>query len=281
MTKGQKYLEFLTGLFLISFAFNLFLAPYNFAAGGISGLALMIHQCFSINESLFIFIMNVILLFLSYLLLGKKATRNTIVGSLLFPIFIEITSHITSFIQLENLEYLVIAFLGGLLSGIGYGLIFKSGFTSGGTDILNQIIEKYFHIPISISILIIDGAITLLAGYIFGIQTMVYSMIALFFLSSFSNKKTLGIGENKNLYIYTLKYNEIKYYLHNELKIDSTDFEIIKGYSNENSHLILTVIKTKDYYRIKQEIEQIDSNVFITVTDAYQIINQNIAINMQ
>lgn len=281
MKKIENYFYLIIGLLLAAISFNLFLAPHNLAAGGVSGLALIIHKLWNINESIFILVINTILLLLSYLLLGKEMTRKTILGSILFPIFIELTSYFTQFLNLQDLELLLIAILGGILSGIGYGLIFKSGFTSGGTDILNQIIEKYFHIPMATSIIFIDGAITLFGGFVFGLETMIYSFLALLLLSAFSNKKIIGIGENKNVYIYTTKYNEVKAYLHYDLKIDSTDFEIVKAYSNEKSKLIMTIIKTKDYYRMKEAIQTIDEFAFITVTNAYHSKNENLSIQEQ
>lgn len=281
MKKLGNYCNLIVGLFLAAFSFNLFLAPNNLAAGGVSGLALIIHKLWNINESIFILVANATLLLLSYVLLGKGTTRKTILGSILFPIFIELTNPFTQLLNIEGLELLVIASLGGILSGTGYGLVFKSGFTSGGTDILNQIIEKYCSIPISTSIIFVDGAITLFGGLVFGLETMTYALITLLLLSIFSNKKIIGVGESKTLFIYTNKYKEVKYYLHYELKIDSTDFEIIKAYSNENSKLIMTVIKTKDYYRIKEAMNLIDESAFITVTNAYQIMNENLSVQEQ
>ena len=281
MKKIENYMNLILGLFLAAFSFNLFLAPQNLAAGGVSGLALIFHKLLNINESLFIMIVNGILLLLSYLLLGKQMTRKTILGSLLFPVFIELTNFITLLIHIEELELLLVAILGGILSGTGYGLVFKSGYTSGGTDIINQIMEKYAHIPIAKSIILIDGAITLLGGVVFGLEKMIYALISLILLSLFSNKEIIGNGESKSVYINTTKYNEIKYYLHYKLKIDSTDFEIIKPYTNEKSKLIMTVIKTRDYYRIKEAINLIDNNAFITVTNAYQSINENLSVREQ
>lgn len=278
MKKTLNFATLFFGLFLAAFSFNLFFAPYNLVAGGVSGLALIIHKVFSFDESLFIMVINLLLLGLSFLFLGKEKTKNTILGSLLFPIFINITSPIIPFIDISELELIVISILGGFLSGVGYGIIFKSGYTSGGTDILNQIIEKYMHIPMSISIIFIDGAITLCGCFIFGLPLMVYSFISLILISIFSHKTIIGEGKSKTLYITSFKIKEIKYYLHKELKVDSTDFDIIGGYSNEPQKMIMSIINTKDYYRIKEAIKFIDENAFITVTDAYQIINENVTI---
>lgn len=278
MKKILNYSNLFLGLFLAAFSFNLFLAPYNLVAGGVSGLALVVHQVFQIEESAFIMVVNIILLGFSFLFLGCEKTKNTILGSLLFPIFVRLTSYIVSFINIQELELIVIAVLGGLLSGVGYGIIFKSGFTSGGTDILNQIMEKYMHISISDSILMVDGIITLFGGIVFGIPLMIYSLISLILISIFSHKTIIGEGKSKTLYITSSKYKEIKYYLHEELKIDSTDFDIVGGYLNEPQKMIMTVISTKDYYRIRKSIQTIDKNAFITATDAYQLVNENVSI---
>lgn len=278
MQKFMNYTNLILGLFLAAFSFNLFLAPYNLAAGGVSGFALIIHKLFNVNESLFIMVVNIILLVLSYIFLGKEMTKKTIIGSILFPIFISLTNYIIPFIEINGLEIIVIAFLGGVLSGIGYGLIFKSGFTSGGTDILNQIMAKYFHISISSSIIIVDGLITLLSGIVFGFNTMIYAFLTLILISVFSNRTIIGTGESKTLYIYSTKFDEIKYYLHTELRVDSTDFDCLGGYTKKKGKVILTVINTKDYYRIKEAITLIDKDAFIVATNAYQLVNANITI---
>jgi len=278
MKKIINYFNLLSGLLIVAFTFNLFLSPYNLSAGGVSGLSLIINKMFNIDISLFMMVSNIILLILSYIFLGKDKTKNTILGSILFPIFISLTSKITIHINIEGLELIVISVLGGVLSGIGYGIIFKSGFTSGGTDILNQIMEKYLHMPISKSIIIVDGIITILGGITFGIETMIYALIALVLLSVFSNKMMIGEDTSKILYIYSKKYKEIKEYLHNEMMNDSTDFDCVGGYKNKKGKIILSVIDTKDYVNIKEAIKLLDPNAFIVVTNSYHSVNMNVSI---
>lgn len=278
MKKIINYIYFMGGLFLVSVSFNLFLSSHNLAAGGVSGLSLIINKLLEIDESVFMLIANIILLILSFVLLGKEKTRNTILGSILFPVFVALTSKISVYINLNELETIIIAILGGILSGVGYGILFKSGFTSGGTDILNQIMEKYLHIPISTSIIIIDGTITILSGFVFGITTMVYAFIALVLISVYSNKMILGENGSKNLYVFTKKYKEVKEYLHNELKIDSTDFECVGGFENKKGKIILTIIDSNNYYRIKEAIKLIDPDAFLIATNSYHLVNANVTI---
>ncbi len=278
MKKIREYDYLILGLILASVSFNLFLAPYNLAAGGIAGISLFAHKLFNIDESTFIFLGNIFLLVLSYLLLGQEKTKRSLLGSLLYPLFISLTSFITTWISFDNLETVVIAILAGILSGIGSGLIFKGGFTSGGTDILNQIMEKYMHISIGTSIILVDGTITLLSGFIFGFNNMVYAIITLIILSIFNNKILLGINNHKSIYIFSNKYPDIKKYLHQELKYDSTDFDIQGGFTNKKGKAIFTVVNAKDYYKLKLALKIIDPKVFIIATNSYQQVNANIQI---
>ncbi len=280
MKNKKEYLNLFIGLILVSLAFNLFFVPYNISAGGISGLSLVINKVTKIDESLFIFISNIILLLISWIFLGKEQTKNTIIGSLLFPIFIFLTRKITNYISLTDLETILFAILGGILNGIGYGLIFKSGFTSGGTDVINQIMEKYLHMPIAKSILLVDGFVILMSTFVFGIVSMIYSFLALVLTSVFSNKEIIGIDHEKTIYIASTKYEQIKNYLHEELKIDSTDFAARGGYKKRKGKIILTVVDSNNYYRLKEAIHEIDPKAFIVVTSSYHIVNANKTIRM-
>lgn len=279
MIKIKKYIYVIFGLFLVASAFNLFLSPYNFVAGGVSGLAIVIHNLFSINESLFIFIMNIILILISLKFLGKEKTKNTILGSILFPIFTILTENISTKIILE-LDPLLIAILGGSISGFGYGLIFKNNFTTGGTDILNQIAEKYMKIPMSKSILFIDGSIVLLGCFVFGLSNMIYSLIALILISTISNKTQLGINNNRLLYINSNKIPAIKKYLF-ECGYDATILDRTGGFTNKKGKMLMCSVEDRDYYKIKEGIKFIDEKAFIIVTSAYEQKNANVMIRKE
>ena len=107
--KVKKYCSLVIGLLLMAISFNLFQAPYNIASGGVTGLAIIVKKFLPINEALFIFLVNQSLIILSFLVLGKKRTINTILGSLLLPVFIELTSFLP---QIPDLDYILIAIIG-------------------------------------------------------------------------------------------------------------------------------------------------------------------------
>ena len=273
--KVKKYCSLVIGLLLMAISFNLFQAPYNIASGGVTGLSIIVKKFLPINEALFIFLVNQSLIILSFLVLGKKRTINTILGSLLLPVFIELTSFLP---QIPDLDYILIAIIGGVIQGIGLGLIYKNGFTSGGTDILNQIAEVKYKIPINKSLIAIDGTIVILTAVAFGIPNMIYSFIMLVVLSSISNKTILELDQNKVFYIYTEEPKKVKEFLTDNFAYDLTIFDSIGGFSKKRKKLYMCSVSTKDYYVIKEGILYIDPKAFIVITNAYEQKNANVLI---
>ena len=144
--KLKRYLFLIIGTFLLAVTFNVFYAPNNLVTGGISGISIVINKVFGMNKTLFIVISYIILLIISFICLGKEKTRDSLIGSLLYPLFVYLTEDLGQVIQFDVNNMLLIVIFGALLNGIGSGLTFKYGFSTGGSDIVCQIISKYFKI---------------------------------------------------------------------------------------------------------------------------------------
>lgn len=270
-SRVKRYTSFVIGCLILSIAFNLFLAPNDIVSGGVSGIAIILNHLFTINRSIFMLITNLFLLVLSYHFLGKEKTRGSILGSLLFPILVQLTSNINSMLHMDNSDLLLSAIFAGVLYGFGSGMIFKAGFTTGGTDILNQIISKYFKIGMGNSILIVDGIIILFAGIIFGPTRVMYSIIVIYLLSFISDRVILGVSDSKAFYIITDEEARIKEYILKCLNHGVTVFHAKGGFKKEKETVLLCVLPTKDYYRLKEGIHEIDPDAFFVVTDAYEV----------
>lgn len=272
--KIKTYTTVIAGLLLVALSFNLFLSPNNLVAGGVSGASILARELFGIKESVFIYVANFLLVLVSLRFLGIEKTKNTLLGSILFPVFISLTENISQRITFD-LDILILAVLGGALSGIGYGLIFRNNFTTGGTDILNQIAEKYLKIPMGRSILMVDGPIVVLGLMVFGLEQTIYSLIVLILISTLSNRTMFELNKNRVLYIQTDKVKEIQDYLSKNFYYDTTIMNMIGGYTHKKKKMILCTVSQKDYYQIKEGILLIDSESFITVTKAYEQKNAN------
>ena len=131
----KRAMQLIFGVTIMALAFNIFILPNNFVYGGVSGVSIITQELFGLDPSTVIFILSVFLLVVSYFALGKEKTAASVLGSILFPIVVKLTSNIRVFLDFDVSQPLLSAIFGGVIVGLGAGLVYKAGFTSGGTDI--------------------------------------------------------------------------------------------------------------------------------------------------
>lgn len=270
----KRYTLLAIGCFIVAFAFNIFFNQYGIVCFGVSGLSLIFKQ-FGIEPYIFILVANILLLFVSYIFLGKKKTKHAIVGSIMLPIFIYLTQYLVPYIKFENVELLVIAIFGGTLSGLGYGLIYKTNFNTGGTDIITEIVSKYTKISLGKATWLSDGMVVLLGLIVSPWETVLYGFLVLYIISFITDKVVLGISQSKAFYIVTEKEEDVKEFL---LSISDGGVTIINargGYTNERQSLLLGVVPTRQYFIVKEGLREIDKNIFFLACDAYEVSSRS------
>lgn len=266
----KRYITFVLGVLIMAIAFNIFLLPSQ-VVYGISGVGVILNKLFGYDPSIVILIGSAMLLIMSYIFLGKEKTTSSVVGSLLYPIFVKLTANVGNYIDISNTEPLLIVLFGAVISGFGSGLIFKAGFTTGGTDILNQIVSKYFKMSMGNAMFFTDGAIMLSGIFVFGWTKVLYSIISLYIISIITDKVILGISESKAFYIITDHESEIKNFIMQHLSHGVTVLEGRGGFTGNHQKVIMCIIPTKEYFIAKEGIHEIDKNAFFVVTDAYEV----------
>lgn len=267
----KRYIQMFIGVTILALAYNIFILPNNFVYGGVSGLAIVTKKIFGIEPSLFILVTSAILLVISYFALGWKKTAGSVVGSLLYPVMVEVTSNVALYLDFKSQELLLYALFGGLLAGIGLGLVYKAGFSTGGTDITAQVVYKYFRVSMGKSIVICDGLILLVGTFIFGINNFMYALIVLYLISIITDKVLLGISDSKAFYIVTEKEEEVKNFVLSNLNHGVTIFKAKGGHKNKDKQVLFCVIPTREYFKLKEGISAIDNRAFFVVTDAYEV----------
>lgn len=270
MVKIKKYLILMFGILIEALGFSLFLEPNNLSATDLSGLGIIFERLYGVNISVFVFIGNIFLIVISYYMLGKKNTINTILGSLILPFFIALTHPLVYIIDLSNVDMIVIAIIGGILMGVGNGIIFKSGYTSGGTDIIEDILCKYTHISLGKAIMLVDGFVVLCGGLAFGIEVMIYSIISLIMMSIFSTRKYIGIDEDKILLITTKSKKKIVEFITKNYHYGVTIIDANGAYTKKESDFIMCSVNTRSYNKIKKSLKVLDPNCFIVVLNSYE-----------
>lgn len=262
--------QFLTGVTIVALAFNLLVLPSKIVYG-MNGVGVMLNSIYGIDPSLVILIGSSILLILSYFTLGKMKTINSILGTLSVPILIKLTENINHYVVINQDDALLIVLMGAALTGFGLGLVFKSGFSTGGTDILNQIVSKYFKMSLGNAMFFTDGLIIVCGIFVFGWTNFMYSILSLYIISIMTDKVVLGISNSKAFYIITEHETDVKRFITQYLNHGVTVFDVRGGYTGNNKKMIMCIIPTKEYYLFKEGISNIDPKAFFVVTDSYEV----------
>ena len=265
-----RFSEFILGVFLVAISYNVFLLPSN-TVYGVGGIGVILKRILNITPALTIFIGSMLLLALSWFALGKKKTLRTVAGSILYPIFVAATSYYVRYFDLGTLEPVVVVIIGAVAHGLGLGLIFKAGYTTGGTDILNDIVAKYGKVSIGKAMLFTDGLIIIISLFVFGFPTFIYSLISLYIISVMTDKVILGISQSKTFYIITDNETSVKKFIMNNLNHGVTVLQGRGGYTGDNQKIIMCTLPTREYFILKEGLKEIDPEAFFLVTDAYEV----------
>ena len=280
----KEYLLMNVGVMLVALSFSFFLDPYNLVIGGVGGIAIIFKPY--MDTSLMILIINIVLLFLALILLGKKSCINSIYGSLMFPVFTKLFNILyEALVKLNNGNILVsennmllVTLIGAIIMGIGLGVVVKHGGTTGGTEIPQNIVFKYWKMPYSLSLFLFDGTIVLL-GFIFvrdqnGMLQYEYLLYAVIFiyLSGAVMDQIVFRGFNKRaVSIISEKNEEIKEKILNDFNRGVTIVNAIGGYTGEKRTKLVCVLSTSQFYRLKAIINEIDPHAFYYVVRANEV----------
>lgn len=272
--KRNELLDFLfllLGCLFTSISFNLFLLPNNIVVG-FSGLSIIANNLFGIRPSIFMIVSYSILVLLSLKVLGFQSTKRTIIGSILYPLFVELTSYIVPYIDLSKVESILLMLCGGLLSGFGSGIVYKANYSTGGSDVVNQLISKIFKRPIGVSMFITNGIIISIGFITFGIRTVIYSVLVVYIISIVTDRVMIGISNSKTFQIITSNETDVKNFLLTKLSHGVTIISARGGYTGDNIKMIMCIVPTREYVTVKEGILTIDPEALLMVSDVYEVV---------
>ena len=213
------------------------------------------------------------LLVVSYIFLGAKKTRRNVLGTLVFPIMVYLSAPLSEMlIPYINIEdFIVVVMIAGITYGVGFGIVYKAGFSTGGFDIIMQIFNKYFKMPEGKASFVSNILVVLCGLPLTGISHTVYSAIVLYMEQLVTNKITIGISDSKLFYIYSKKIDKIRDALVREGTTGFTIIPTLGGYSHYKGEMLMCVVDTKDYYEFREVVLNIDKNAFFVIDDCYEV----------
>ncbi len=274
----KDYAIYTFALFLSSCFYNLFLRSLNIVTGGVNGIAIILENVTKVDNYVLQFVLNFLFLLLSFTFMKKQGVIGVLYLTIVYPLFVYLTGILTTILVISKEEMLLYSFLAGIGVGVSNGLIYKSGFTTGGVGVLAFLLAKKMKASVSLINAILNAVIVFASVFVFGFEEMFYALIVIYVSKVVSDKLFLGISNNKVFYVMSSKYEDILNLLL-DIGHDATIYDVKDKNKKIKSKMIMCVVPTKEYFVVKQFIEDMDPNAFVFISDNYEVSYQDVSIN--
>lgn len=263
-----QYFLLFVGTFIVASAFNMLLLPNKIASGGVTGLSVLIKQLIRIEPAFFQWAVNIPLLILGVIFLGKRFGLRTVVGSIILPLFIYLTKDFPSLTS----DHLLAAIFGGLLAGIGVGLTFKAKGSTGGFTILSSIINDRTGISLGKCSLMLDATVIIFAGFVVNPENALYAMISVYLTSKAIDVIQIGFQFSKVALVISEQHQQIREGVLTKLERGTTELTGFGGFSGQEKNVLLVVVSQNEVSQLKEIIKQHDPHAFIIMWDSYEVL---------
>ena len=274
MNSKKRFLMMNAGLILLSLGVYFFKIPNGFVTGGVTGIGTILAPFTPISAGMWIWILNIALLVVGFMFLGKKTGAKTIYCSMaysLLTVVLEKLCPISAPLTNEPLLELVYAML---LTSIGSALIFNSGASSGGTDIVALILKKYTNVNVGSALLITDFIVAASSFFVFGVVSGLFSMLGLFAKAFLVDSVIESLNTFKYFIVITSKRDEISHYVMDALHHGVSVNTVVGEYTKKERTMIHTVCRRMEAIRLRNKIKEIDPDSFIIITTSSEIIGR-------
>ncbi|MCL2083099.1 MAG: YitT family protein [Oscillospiraceae bacterium] len=246
---------------------NMFLGPHNIAAGGLTGLSIILEDLSGMDRAAVILAGNALLLLCALIFLGREMFFKTVLGATLLPIAIGLIPHIT---LISDIMLSMVA--GSALFGLAVAILYHYKSSSGGTSIPPLILKKHFGISTSLGLFITDGIVVVLCLLVFSLDTFFYAVFSIFITSAVMQAVESGIHKKKLVYIISDKYQSISNDILNEVGRGVTILPAVGAYKKTPMNMLLVTLNKRDYRQVLSIVNEYDKEAFMitdTVSDVH------------
>lgn len=270
-TFQRKLLSVIICTLIVSFSIVYIIKPNLLISGGLTGLSILTSNVTGISLPLLIFILNIPTSVLSFFFLDRDFTFFSTLSILLLSVFASFYQKILPGFYLTK-EPILACIFGGLLNGIGMGIAFRNGTSTGGLDIVAAILKKKFNITIGSVLMGINFIIVSSLGYFFSIDKVLFTLILMFINYNVVDKIQLGVGKQKQVLAISEKNEEIAREIYKEVHRGATYIKGVTSYKKKDVYILYVVCSSKQLVKIRQIIKEIDPDAFVAVSDTSEIL---------
>nr|WP_245585835.1 YitT family protein [Paenibacillus pinihumi] len=268
-TAGQLLLLFLGCLF-VAVSFNLFFVPNGIASGGVSGISILVQRTLGIVPAYTQWALNVPLFIAGLFVFGKRFALQTVLGSLVLPLFVLMTSSWPS----PTTNPLLAAIYGGIGVGVGLGLVFRGRGSTGGLDLAAQLLHRYTGLRLGLALPLFDGMVIVAAGLIISPENALYALIALFVTSKTIDIMQTGLLVSKVAFIISSKTEEIGNSVLQDLDRGMTRLIAQGGYTGEERPILMVVVSQNEVSKLKSLVQAVDPGAFVIISDTAEVLGE-------
>ncbi|MFG6120862.1 YitT family protein [Thalassobacillus sp. B23F22_16] len=265
-----EYSFVIIGSFFVALAFNVFLLPNNIASGGVAGISTITKGVFGWEPGLVQGLLNVPLFITGVIILGKNFGIKSFIGTLILPLFVYMTSGLSP----ATPNPLLGAIFGGMGVGLGLGIVFRGRASTGGIDLAAQILHKYTHLPLGVSLALLDGMIVITSAVVFSLEAGLYALIGLFATSRTIDFVQVGLNTSKNVMIISDQVEEIRQAILNEIDRGVTVLDGSGGYTEQSRKVVMCVVQQNEFIKLTQTVKMIDSEAFVVAMNATEVLGK-------
>jgi uncharacterized membrane-anchored protein YitT (DUF2179 family) len=270
-----SYSFIIIGSFILATGFVMFITPYKIVPGGVYGISIVLHYLFGTPVGIMALVFDIPLTIIGIKILGPRFGFKTVLGFSLTAIFTDTLTFFWGYEPLVKGDALLSSIFGGVLLGVGIGLIFKAKATSGGSDIVAMIINKYTKIPLGLLMIYVDSCIVLIGLIVFrDWKIPLYSWIVIFITGKVVDIVLEGVSYEKSLFIISDKHEEIRDKIINNLNRGGTYIDGKGMFNMADRKVIFTVVSRRELALLEEYIHKIDPKAFLTVIDAREILGE-------
>ncbi len=271
MKKIREYALTTLGIILTAIGLEYFLFPNDIAAGGVSGIALVINGITGWNISIMVFILNIILFIVAFVVLGKGFGGKSLYATVILSVVMEIIEKVFNPVMLTENMFLA-SFFGSALLAMGSAIVFHQGASTGGTSILAAIISKFTPLGVGTALLLNDSIICLLAINVFGIDKGLFGFFSLILIGLLIDKFIDGFNTCKQVFIITSKADMVVNFINKDINRGCTVLNGKGGYTYSEVNIVYTVLSNNQFITLKNFIKENNPEAFITVNDSKEVL---------
>jgi len=267
------------GCFITAMGFNLFLIPGHLLTGGISGISMIVYYILHIPVGVQNMVYNLPILYLAYRIFGRRYFCDTILGTVAFSFILDVTAFVIDWHVCAN--PILNAVFGGVLSGIGFGLVFRANANTGGLDVLGAVIKKYYSVDLGTAVAVLNFAIVSASAFMFELEEALLSIAGIYVTAELTNRVVAGFNREKSIFIISQKAGQICEEIMSELNRGVTFINGRGGMSGQACDVLFTVVRLTQVAQVKAIVDHYDPQAFMIISDTSEVSGRGFTIECE